>query len=171
MRRNNRTPSNADRVRDNILDDAIRAGKIAAARREEYGRMYDADPVSIRRLLTAKVEEGGLMPGLVGPGEDLTTAPGPSDYDESWLSPIERERIAGARGGSRPAPTAPSQPQAPRASSTPAQSTDDEYDATWLSGEERERIAAAKEGRLTHYRIQFEDADARRAAGAAAADR
>ena len=50
----------AERIRDNVLDDAVRAGKIEAAARDEYRRMYDANPVAIRRLLTAAVEEGGL---------------------------------------------------------------------------------------------------------------
>ena len=166
MRTSNRTTTDAERVRDNILDDAMRAGKIAAANRDEYRRMYDADPVAIRRLLTARVEEGGLMPGLVGPGEDPASA-APGGYDESWLSPIERERIARATGG----PNAP-RPQPSRASAAPAaEGSGDEYDPSWLSAEERGRIAAAKEGRLTHDRVQFEDADARRAAGAEAAGR
>jgi len=108
--------TDTQRVRENILDDAIRAGRIAASDRDRYARLYDADPRVTRQLLTAKVEEGGLMPGLVGPGEDPTTAADPSGYDAGWLSPIERQRIAQAGG---PSP-APSPAPAPAPSPAPA---------------------------------------------------
>ena len=99
------------------------------------------------------------MPGLRGPGEDPATA-APGGYDESWLSPIERERVARARGGPSPAPKAP-RPQPKRAS----ESSGEQYDPNWLSAEERERVAAAKEGRLTDDPVQFEGPEARAAAG------
>ena len=173
--------TDTQRVRENILDDAIRAGKIAAASRDEYRRLYDAQPQVTRQLLTAKVEEGGLMPGLVGPGEAATAAD-PSGYDESWLSPIERQRIASA-GGPSPAPSpapapapspapavplgevgvsaevpaSPPRAQAQRASVPAAGGSGDEYPAGWLSGEERERITATREGRYTPDRVQFDE--------------
>lgn len=62
--------------RDQIIASAIRAGKIAADRRDEYRRMYDADPKAIRNLLTASVEQGGLMPGIVLAADD---------YPAEWL--------------------------------------------------------------------------------------
>lgn len=51
--------------RDQLLDAAITAGKIAEDRRSVYAKMYDADPAGTERLLTASVDEGGLMPGQV----------------------------------------------------------------------------------------------------------
>jgi len=129
--------------------------------------LYDADPRVTRQLLTAKVEEGGLMPGLVGPGEGPATAADPSSYDAGWLSPIERQRIAQAGG---PSP-APSPAPAPAPSPTPAaplgevgvsagvrtEGSGDDYDPNWLSGEERERITATREGRYTPDRVQFDE--------------
>ncbi len=139
--------------RDSVLNQAIRSGKIAASDRDHYARMYDRLPTETRRLLTARVEEGGLMPGLRGSGEDPATA-APGGYDPSWLSPLERERINAAN---RPHPT----PNAPRpspkqtaAGAVPAAS--DEYPTDALSPAERERIAAAREGRLVHDRIHVE---------------
>lgn len=110
------------------------------------------------------------MPGLVGPGEAATAAD-PSGYDESWLSPIERQRIASAGG---PSP-APSPAPAPAPSPAPAvplgevgvsagvrgegsgEGSGDEYPDGWLSGEERERISATREGRYTPDRVQFDE--------------
>lgn len=149
--------------RDRVLDAAIRAGKIAAADRDRYARMYDANPHPTRRLLTARVEEGGLMPGLVGPGEDPATAT-PGGYDPQWLTPGERERVAKAAPLPSPAPAPRSQPQ--RAASAPASAVGEQYDASWLSPEERKHIAAAKDGRTTHGPVQFEGPEVLRAAGA-----
>ena len=191
------------RIRDNVLDEAIRAGKIAAADRDRYRRMYDSQPVETRRLLTARVEEGGLMPGLVGPGEDPATA-APGGYDPSWLSPQERQRVAAQQSATAPAtgresipPGAKAPPLAPGAA--PAAKDDEQYDPSWLSAQERqrirgesppspardsspvsgssaggeqypegwlspderERIAAAREGRLVHDPVQFEGPEAR----------
>ncbi len=98
MTKTSHSPTDAERIRDSVLDEAVRAGKIAAASREDYRRKYDADPVAIRRLLTARVEEGGLMPGLVGPGEDPVTA-APGGYDSSWLEPARTG--AGREGDGR----------------------------------------------------------------------
>src|SRR5438067_1161812 len=65
MRRGQRTPRRPGVDRETAIAAAIRDGKIDGARADEYRRMWDANPGIIRRLLTARVEDGGLMPGLV----------------------------------------------------------------------------------------------------------
>jgi hypothetical protein len=157
--------------REAILDAAIRDGKIEASRRAEYARWYDANPAAIRNLLTASVEQGGLMHGLVrnDPG---AVAASESEYDLNWLTAAERQRLAEIRSGApvAQAPVARAAPTRAAVSAAPAPPGEaDEYDPSWLSGEERERIAAAKEGRLTAGPVHFEDGEARRAANAAAA--
>lgn len=153
-------PRTADR--DTTINAAAKAGKIRGADADHYRRMWDADPNSIRRLLTGRVEEGGLMPGLV------RVEDGPPDgYDESWLSPAERDVAARTRASNpAPAPATAAPASAPTTAATATAGDDDEYESSWLSPDERDRIAAAKDGRPPAGPIDFEDGEARRAAGA-----
>lgn len=149
--------------RDATIDAAARAGKIRASDAPRYRKMYDAQPDVIRNLLTAKVDQGGLLPGQVSAQENAAAL---AAYDPSWLTAGERSALAGREAltpAPSPAPAAPASSAAEAASAT--EESGDEYDDSWLAAEERERIAAAKEGRLQAGPVDFEDAEARRAAG------
>src|SRR4051794_31059109 len=87
--------------REAILDAAVRDGKIEASRRAEYARRYDANPSVIRNLLTAPIEQGGLMPGLVRLDAGAAEDPG---YDPNWLTASERQRLAEVRSAAPGAP-------------------------------------------------------------------
>ena len=166
MRRNQnqRTPD-----RESVIAAAIGAGKIEAGRADEYRRMYDANPAIIRNLLTANVEDGGLMPGLVQAEE--MNADAASAYDQSWLTPGERTALAGRHTAppTRPAP-APAAPAPTQAAASAPVDGSDEYPAEWLKPTERQRIEAAHTGEPVHGPVQFED-DRSRAAATNAASR
>jgi hypothetical protein len=128
--------------RETVIKAAIYDGKIPAEEANKYRRMWDGNPSAIRNLLTASVEQGGLMPGLVGAGGTAATAALPDDaYEESWLTPQERAAVAANRAAPAPAAQAPAPaaPQAAAGGEAPA-----EYPEEWLSGEERNHIAAAR---------------------------
>lgn len=38
-------------AKNKLLDDAIRAGKFSASRRDHYARMYDQNPYATRKLI------------------------------------------------------------------------------------------------------------------------
>jgi hypothetical protein len=90
---------------------ALRDGKIRPAEVPSYRNMYAtaATREIAHRMLTASVEEGGLMPNLVpvaerGEAPAANGGPGGSEtvdasYDESWLNPQERSRIHAVKGG------------------------------------------------------------------------
>jgi hypothetical protein len=48
--------------REAALDAAIGEGRIDADQRDEYARLYDANPRAIGDLLTGRAERGRLMP-------------------------------------------------------------------------------------------------------------
>jgi hypothetical protein len=83
-------------VRDTLIFEAVKAGKILASRTQYYQQLYDADPQNTRVVLA------NLAPVL---GKQ-TTSGGTStrdDYEPSWLTARERARVANARsGGQRP---------------------------------------------------------------------
>lgn len=160
--------------RDQLIDRAIRERRISAAQRDEFARMYDAQPAAIEHLLTAAVGEGGLMPGLAAAHEtiDSTTAA----YDPAWLNDRERAAVASREGSPMPQRQAPApaprssrkrSPTAPAASA--AAPANDSYDESWLTGSERSRRDAIKAGTFEHGPIQFEDAAAQAAARTAGA--
>jgi hypothetical protein len=151
--------------REQIIQRALQERRISAAQVPEYRRLFDAQPDLIKQLLTAKSENGGLMPGLMANVDDTADTQG---YDESWLSPAERQQIAARRAPvASPAPAAP----APTHASARAPAGGDDYDESWLSPKERNRIAAAKDGTLDHGPIEFEDDSAKNAAGQGVAPR
>jgi hypothetical protein len=155
--------------REQVLAQAIRERRISASQADEYRRIYDAQPLVMKHLLTASHAEGGLMPGLVAYEDHYDAG---SDYDESWLTPQERTAVASRRtvaprGFVPAAPvTQPAAPAAP-APAVAAAGEGEDYNEGWLSAKERNRIEAAKSGTLDPGPIQFEDESARAAAAGA----
>lgn len=81
--------------RERFLGEAVKAGKFAPARLEHWRGAYKADPEGAKAAIAGLAE--GLIPvGEQGaiPGEDTKAAA----YNQSWLSPAERER-AGIQEG------------------------------------------------------------------------
>lgn len=71
-------------ARDGLIAHAVQTRKIAPDRADDYRRLYDADPRGIHHLLTAPVEQGGLMAGnaaAVAPFEAQ-----PDEYPTEWLA-------------------------------------------------------------------------------------
>lgn len=122
--------TDAERVRENIIDEGIKARKFSASRADHYRRLYASDPEGTKRLIAS------LAPGLPGG----TAAIQDDSYDRSWLSPEERNRPTAANVAATPAPAAPvSAPAATVAAG------DDSYPTDWLLPEERARLAAPPE--------------------------
>lgn len=97
--------------RETVIKAAIKAGKIAPADKASYQNMFKENPESARRLLTASVDKGGLREGLIPVSERGVAEPdgegvAASDgYDQSWLTPKERQRIQAVKDGTYEAPT------------------------------------------------------------------
>ena len=75
--------------RAGIIAAAVQEGRIAPSQRDHFGRLFDTDPEGAERLLTAAVEQGGLMPGTI-PVQARGADPSPSDHNQeaypaSWL--------------------------------------------------------------------------------------
>jgi hypothetical protein len=93
------------------IEKALEKGKIAAAMKPQMESLWDKDPKSIKHLLTASVEEGGLAENLVpvqargvNPGgDDIASAE--SDYPREWLAPNELARISAAEASATPGAT------------------------------------------------------------------
>ncbi len=98
-------------IRDGIIAMAVKARKIAPDRADDYRRLYDADPRGIFNLLTAPVEEGGLMAGINVGGDPFPEQP--TDYPRDWLP---ETRSGGVIGFADPGVVhaAPATPAAPR---------------------------------------------------------
>jgi hypothetical protein len=97
---------NVAAYRDLLIANAVKARKIAPDRADDYRRLFDADPHGVKRLLTAPVEEGGLMAGVAAVENPLP--PVPTDYPREWIG--ERRpggNIAIEDAGAIPAPQAP----------------------------------------------------------------
>lgn len=86
--------------REVLIGQAVQHRKIAAERASDYRKMYDAMPEQVEHLLTAPVEQGGLMAGIVPGPTPLRFAPnlpasagvapaadGPTDYPAAWATP------------------------------------------------------------------------------------
>lgn len=173
--------------RDKLIERAIGERRISAAQRDEYRRLYDAQPAVIENLLTAGVREGGLMPGLAAAHETLD--PSALPYDPAWLNDRERAVLATHQVQAASPPAVPvTPPGSPRKKRKPSAATatahkhpprppvavpetddSDAYDDTWLTASERSRRDAVKAGTFQHGPIQFEDDAARAAAGTAGA--
>jgi Mu-like prophage I protein len=75
--------------RDRVVREAVTAGRIAPAQAQQYRTRFDQDPDGTNTLLTAAVEKGGLMPGLI-PVEARGADPTADDmsteaYPAGWL--------------------------------------------------------------------------------------
>lgn len=137
-------PSNnmtdAERVREQILDQAVRDRKITAAEKPQYRAKFINRPKGTRKLLTASVSEGGLMPGIVPEGPGL-----PDDYyPPEWLG-TQRPTAPQA---SAPVVTNSAPVQAP----SPAAGDSSSYPAGWLP--EVEARAAAGDRGLSQITIE-----------------
>lgn len=81
--------------RDRLILAAVQAGKIPPARKEHWTTLYDSDPEGTKTTLASLA---AVIPlgerGVAATSE--TDAGGEDDYDRSWLSPHERQRIAAA---------------------------------------------------------------------------
>jgi hypothetical protein len=82
--------ANAFLGREALLDHAVHAGVIGTNMRGHYAACFDADPEGTRAYL------GGI--GLAR----QEAAEASDAYDETTLSPVERQRIEAARQGGRP---------------------------------------------------------------------
>jgi hypothetical protein len=95
--------------RDQTITAAIKAGKFAAGRREHYEKAWEADAEGTQKLLTAKVEEGGLAPvipvgqieaGRAGDGDaDPTAEQASHDAYMARNFPQVHARLRGDRNG------------------------------------------------------------------------
>lgn len=84
-----------DTRRSGIVAAAVKEGRIAPAQRSHFENMFKSDPAGTEKLLTAKVEDGGLMPGTIpveARGQDIA-ATGQADdaYDPSWLPELQAQ--------------------------------------------------------------------------------
>jgi hypothetical protein len=75
---------NVAAYRDLLIANAVKARKIAAARASDYRRLFDASPQAISHLLTAPVEQGGLMAGINMGGEPFPSEP--TEYPRQWIA-------------------------------------------------------------------------------------
>jgi len=99
--------SHADNVaayRAMLIGRAVAARKIAPDRADDYRCLFDADPKSITHLLTAPVEDGGLMAGNAASVAPLP--PVPTEYPRQWLAANKPTGGATFEDGARPAPRA-----------------------------------------------------------------
>jgi len=91
--------------REGVVQDAIKAGKIPPSRKDHYMKLMTADPdgtVELLNSLEATIPVEQRETGVADPGGSTQAAM--SDYDMSWLSDAERQRVEAQRAGT---PTAP----------------------------------------------------------------
>ncbi len=100
--------------RDTALSAALQGGKIRPGDVPSYKNMHTnaASREMFYQLLTKPVAEGGLAAGLVPvtergevPAGDASTVAAGQEYDESWLSSQERQRIDAVKAGTFQQPT------------------------------------------------------------------
>lgn len=75
---------NVNAYRDLLIGRAVSARKIAPDRAEDFRRLFAADPNTVERLLTAPVEQGGLMAG-VAELDNPRPIP-PTEYPREWIA-------------------------------------------------------------------------------------
>lgn len=90
-----------DTERDSFLNTAIKAGKFPPSRKNHYLKAWDADPEGTRGLIDSLA--AGLVPvearGTAGTGQvESAQATDASAYEQSWLTPAERQRVKVAQG-------------------------------------------------------------------------
>ena len=126
--------TDAERIREHVLDEAVRAAKFPSSRKAHYRAMYDRDPAGTKATIAS------LAPGLPEAQPTATEA-----YPSSWLTDAER-----GRAGVANAPPVPSAPHTPSVSAAPPAPvpaaaapapTEEPYPAAWLNAEEQARKA------------------------------
>lgn len=75
---------NVNAYRDMLIGNAVNARKIAPDRAEDFRRLFAADPKTVERLLTASVEQGGLMAGVAELGNPRPIPP--TEYPREWIA-------------------------------------------------------------------------------------
>ena len=87
-------------VRDTAISKAIADRKINEDKRDFFERMWEVDPSETLSMLTSMPKPGSPAPIAA------TSVPSPvtrsEDYPTAYLTPEERERIAGAQAGVAP---------------------------------------------------------------------
>jgi hypothetical protein len=78
-------------VRDTLINEAIRAGKIMPSRSQFWSAQYDADPAGTKAALASLASAPGIAAasGAAPTHEDV-------EYDPRWLTQGERRRINAA---------------------------------------------------------------------------
>lgn len=84
-------------VRDTLIAEAVKAGKFLPSRIQHYQRLFDADPEGTKVVLAALAPVPGIAATATSPSNSEAM-----DYDQSWLTPMERARVSNARSGQRP---------------------------------------------------------------------
>lgn len=88
-----------EKRRDDTIAAAIRKGKVPPADKDSLVNLHASNPEGFYRLLTAKVEDGGLSEGLVPVNAELgnggDTSASADAYPDNWF-PELREKPAGA---------------------------------------------------------------------------
>lgn len=84
--------------REAFVDRAIRAGKFPPARRDHYLKLLSADEEGTRTFIEGLAEN--VIPVVEAGAQGFSTEGEAGDahgYDESWLTPAERERVRSTR--------------------------------------------------------------------------
>lgn len=77
-------------VRDTLLGEAVRAGKILPSRTQYWSQQFDADPEGTKAILAQLASAPGIAANAQGAAP---TSPADVDYDQRWLTPAERARV------------------------------------------------------------------------------
>ena len=88
-----------DKDREDLLTKAVSDGKIPPARKEHWRKLYKADPEGTKATIESLADVVPLKERGESPSDETVSAEG---YDQSWLSPKEREQIRTAREASSP---------------------------------------------------------------------
>jgi hypothetical protein len=83
-------------VRDTLIREALRTGKIVSSRVQFWSQQFDADPDGTKAWLARLTPAANLTASVAPAGSQASDG-----YDSSWLSPTERARVNTARSGQR----------------------------------------------------------------------
>lgn len=84
-------------LRDTLVADAVKAGKILPSRTQYWQQQFDANPEGTKAVLAQLTP----VPGIAATSGASAPAD-PTQYDQSWLTPSERARVTNAQSGQRP---------------------------------------------------------------------
>ena len=88
-----------EREREDLLTKAVEDGKIPPARKEHWRKLYSADPEGTKATIESLADVVPLKERGESPSDETLSTEG---YDQSWLSPKEREQIKAAHEASGP---------------------------------------------------------------------